>query len=889
MESSLLVTKFTIPPKPQNVVPRVWLIDTLESSIPHHKLLLLSAPAGYGKTTLLSQWANSSRMPVVWLSLGEEDNDLERFLRYLVAAWGEVQPAVLESPLGLRLSAMMPDINAVLPAFINLVNSSTDTIVFVLDDYHLIEEPAIHQALTFLLDHLPPALTFVLAGRSEPPLPLSRYRARRELLELRTEELQFVQEETADFLTRVMGLDVAQGEVARLQDQMEGWIAGLQLVALTLQRRAGGRDPLVISGRHRFIADYLNQDVLAYLSENMRQFLLQTSILDRLCAPLCDAVTGQGDSQGMLEALERDNLFLVPLDDSRHWFRYHRLFADFLREEFTRRHPEEVADLHSSAARWYLERDLAEPAFHHAVEGKNLELLVQIFNRYVNAKLMAGELRLIKRWFDLIPAEWIAAYPPFALAQAGLFAYTGAFESCLHCLDEVEQKLLPAESKDRRQQLARVTAVRCFMACIMNDLKQAEGFADRALRDLPEEDLGFRPGIYGALGDTYRQNGRWQEAKACYVRALDFARAPGIRVQSVHLFGALADLDLRQGRLHSAADYWRKALACIQDRENWGRLSLPVIGWVYIRMGELLYEWNQLQEARDHLSRGLERAELGGDIRALIAGCVITARLKLSEGDVNVAAQYLEQARPLVEKAPFADWTSRFERCQLELWLAQDKLRAAVNWADAMQQGGALEQRPESEVTHLAIARVQIVKGDLPSVERALSLLGRLLVVAGVEGRAGVQAEALALQSLAHAKRGQQVQAMTSLETALRMAESEGCVRLFVDLGLPMARLLQEAQSRAVMPDYVEQLLAAFGANHSGSPQAEKMLLEPLTAREQEVLQLLAAGLINREIAEQLIISAETVKKHVANICDKLDVSNRTQAAAKARELGWLG
>ncbi len=888
MDSFLLATKLRIPPQPHHAVPRARLLDTLERGIPDYKLILILAPAGYGKTTLLAQWAQSSRFSPAWLSVSQEDNDLERFLRYLLTAWEEVQPGVMESQLGLLLGAVSPDSEAVLSAFINVANDVSDPIVFVLDDYHLIEEPSIHQALTFLLDHLPPTVHFVLAGRGEPSLPLARYRARDELLEFRADDLQFLQEETAGFLNEMMGLDLAHNEVVKLQAQLEGWIAGLQLIALSRQRGLASADKLVISGRHRFIADYLSEDVLAHLSDAMRQFLLQTSFLDNLCGSLCDAVTGREGSQEMLESLERENLFLIPLDDSRQWFRYHRLFANVLHEELKRRHPDAVGDLHRRAARWYLAHDLPEPSFHHAVEGSDVELVIQIFDRYCNAKLNSGEVRVVGRWVDSLPAEWYSTYPGLGLARVGFLAYTGAFEASMRFLDEVEQRLTPPGSEYLRWQLARVTAIRCMMACMQNDLTRAESYADHALQELSEEDLSWRPGVYAALGDAYRRNARWEEAKECYLRALVVTDSPQLRFMSVHPFGALADLALRQGRLRDADGSWRKALAVIQEPENWGHLELPVIGWVYIRMGELLYERNELAEAWEYLSQGLERAELGGDVRALIAGYLLAGRVKLTEGNIETAAEYLERVRPLVEKASFPDWTSRFERFQLELWLAQDRLRAAVDWADEMLRGDTLEGRPESEVAQLAMARVLIVKGDMPSLVRALTLLERLLQAAVAEGRTGIQIEALALQALIYWKRGQQADAMTTLERALRLAEPEGYVRLFADHGLPIARLLQEARSRGVMPGYVEKLLAAFGADLVFPASTEQGLPEPLTHREQEILELVAAGLTNQEIADKLVISPETVKKHTGTIYSKLGVSNRTEAVARARALDLL-
>jgi LuxR family maltose regulon positive regulatory protein len=398
----------------------------------------------------------------------------------------------MQSKLGLLLGAMSPNTEAVLSAFISVANDVSDHTVFVFDDYHLIEDSSIHQALVFLLDHLPLSFHFVLVGRAEPPLPLARYRVRHELLEFRAEDLQFLQEETTDFLNGLMELDLPDDEVVHLQAQLEGWIAGLQLVALSRQRHLAGADKLVVSGRHRFIADYLSEDVLAPLAADLRQFLLQTSIVDSLCASLGDAVTGRADSQEMLEIVERENLFLVPLDDNRQWFRYHRLFAEFLHEELKRRHPAEVDELHRRAARWYLAHNLPEQAFHHALEGSDVELVVQIFDKYCNAKLNGGEVRVVGRWVDSLPAEWDAAYPGLGLARVGVLAFTGAFEASMRYLDEVEQRLTSTESEDWRWQLARVSAVRCFMACNQNDLTWAETQADQALQALPETDLPIR-------------------------------------------------------------------------------------------------------------------------------------------------------------------------------------------------------------------------------------------------------------------------------------------------------------------------------------------------------------------------------------------------------------
>jgi LuxR family maltose regulon positive regulatory protein len=877
-----------IPPLTHPVVHRARILDALERGLADHRLVLVAAPAGYGKTTTLADWARTTRFPVAWLTVGDEAADPIRFLRDLLAAWETVRPGLRDSPLGLLLGDKAPDRDAVLAAFVATAGDLAAELVFVLDDCHLIAEPVIHDALAPLLDRLPPAVRFLLAGRADPPLPLARYRARRELLEIRADELAFSLDESAELWNGLNALALAPDAVARLHAQLEGWVAGLHLVSLTQRHRRDAAGPLPIDGRHRFVADYLSQEVLAHLPEEIRRFLLQTSILDRLCADLCDAVTGRAGGQETLEWLERENLFLLPLDDRREWFRYHRLFAGFLQNELRRRYPADLADLHRQASRWYFDRDQPESAFRHAVAANDRDLAAAIVQRYANAKLMGGELRVLREWVEAIPPEWHDTYPVFALPRAGLYAFTGDFAGCLRCLDEIEQRLIPVEGASGRLQRALVTTVRCFIACMSNDLPSAETLADRALTDLPEEDVGFRPGIFAALGDVYRRNGRWDAARTCYLRVLNFPHAPPVRVASAHIYGALADLELRQGHLRRAADHWREALARIDDPANWGRHELAATGWVHLRVGELHYEWNDLPAARDHLARGLERTELGGDVRAQIAGNVLLARLKLTEGDVEAAASYLERAQPLAEPSPFPDWASRFERCRVDLWLAQNRLRVAVDWAEARLRDGALAGRPESESAQLALARVLLLKADVAGRDRAQRLLERLLRAAEAEGRTTVQIEALALLALVRWQGGDRGGALVDLERALRLAEPEGYVRLFADLGLPMARLLREARSRGVMPDYVTTLLVASGAALDGSDAAPETLPEPLSPREREVLRLLAAGLTNREIAETLSISAETVKKHTAAIYGKLGAGNRTEAAALARDLDVL-
>ncbi len=888
MKSAIYTTQLTIPQLPQNTIRRNRLIDMLENGLAFARLAHISAPAGYGKTTFLAQWAQASQFLTAWISLSEAENDPERFIRYLYQAWERVQPGIQDHDIGLILEGPLQDIHVVLPALIEHANQTEVQIVFILDDYHLIQNPAVHEMLGNLIDYLPNSIRFILSSRGVPDLPLARYRARGTLLEMRMDDLQFNLDETEDFFRTAAEDDVDKEALRAIHARLEGWAAGLRMFALSMRQRRLDDSIPHITGKHRFIADYLRQDVFSALPEDNRQFVLETSILDRLSAPLCDAVTGRTDSYEMLETLEASNVFLVALDHNREWYRYHALFSDFLREELSRQASNQIPELHRRAAQWFLANDFPEQCYQHSLLANDRNLMVELFDRYANAKLQVGELRVIKRWLEGLPPDWFDAYPALGLAWAGYFAFTGAFEACLRKIHEIEMKLLPSQTPEQRQQLARVKTVRCFIACISNDLPKAESYAEQALNELPKDDVGYMPGIYAALGDTYRQNGLWEKAYRSYLKALEFTQSPAVQGSSAHIYGAIADLSLLQGRLRSAAQYWQKALASMQDRDNWGRLALPVTGWIYIRTAELLYEWNQLEEAGDHLARGLERAVLGGDIRTQAAGNVLSARLFLARGALDQADGAMDTARHLLEQARFPQWTAQFDRCQVERWLAENRVRDAMAWYKNTIHTEAAADHLEGDAANITAARVLTATGDPSSLEQALRLITAVYEDAESSGRGRTAVEALAIQALALRQKNDLPGALAALERALRKAEPEGYVRLFADLGLPMAELLQEIRARGIMQEYADRLLEALQVDYASLPGSGQTLPEPLTAREYEILQLLSAGLSNREIAERFVLSPETVKKHVSSIVGKLGASNRTEAAARARTLGLL-
>lgn len=885
MATDLTATRLRIPPPSRHELDRAALVAALDVAIPDYRVIEVSTPVGYGRTTLLAQWARRSRLPVAWYGLEPGDDDTERFFRGLVTAWCAVQPRIRDTRLNAVLAGMGPDPAEMRSAFIDAGRDATEHVVFVLDDVHVLGNADLLQSLAFLLDHLPPMLHVVLSGRAMPPIPLARYLARGELRRYDAGDLRFSLDETRAFLQGMTGMEVDQDAAWALHDRLEGWVAGLQLVSISMHKGVVPDVLPVVSGRHRFVADYIREEVLAPLSADLSRFLLQTSLLERFDGSLCNAVTGRRDTAEMLETLERANLFIHPLDENRTWYRYHGLFADVLRDELARRDPESIPELHHRAARWHFEQGLPDQALRHAIAADDDTTGLAVIDRYANELLNTGRFRQLASWVASIPERWKEIYPVLDLPEAGLLLFSGALEAGMQRIDEVEQRLAGAGASDAEWQLARAQAVRCFISCFMNDLDAATYWAEQSLSRLREGDVSYRVDIYHALGDSYRTHGRWDEAEEMYRKTLEAARGRMPAYHEPHVYGALADMELQRGHLRSAHGYWTTALASIRKQENFGLLDYPLIGWVYIRMGELAYEWNDLQTAREHLDRGRQSAELGGDVRWLAAGDFLEAKLGMASGDLPVATRALDHAASLLAGAVFPDWSAGLERLRLELWLRIGQVDRARQHAHALER--SVEGRLEPMAARMAMARVLVNAGDASSLGDADRLLKGVLRVALEQGRSGVRLEALAVSAMLHQRLGQEAEAILSLEEALRLGEREGFRRTLVDLGQPMARLLQTARARHLMPDYVASLLGAFG-DHALAGEGGAVLTESLTPRELDVLRYLAAGLTNDEIGETLFISAETVKKHASNIFGKLGVGNRTEAAARARELGLL-
>jgi LuxR family maltose regulon positive regulatory protein len=895
----LLATKLRAPRPRTRLVSRSHLVERLQVATAGH-LTLLSAPAGFGKTTLLAQWAAESATPVAWLSLEPEDNDPVRFLTYLLAAIQTHCPDLAMSIVALLEAPQSAPMERTLAVLINdLMNRRTGDFALVLDDYQVIETPAIHRALTFLLDHLPPQVHLVLATRADPPLPLARLRARGQLDELRVADLRLSTSESELFLRTVMGLDLPPEAMLALRHRTEGWVAGLQLAALSLR----GRDDVstflaAFTGSHRFVVDYLSQEVLARQPAPVLSFLLRTSVLERLSGPLCDAVTEQEGGRAMLESLERANLFVVPLDEERHWYRYHQLFAELLRSRLEQTQPELIAQLHRRASLWYERHDQPLDAVHHALAAGAVEDTVRLIEHCAPMVFARGRTRLLLDWLNALPDAVVRARPWLCLYHATALHLVDELEEAEARLQEGERALGTRTSFEQASIQGSAAAVRANLARYSGDLEQALVLARRALDLLPGTQVMTRALTTVMLAHTYLVSGDVRPRTEEQVRsAVAAARSSGYGLVHFRSLTLMARLQIMQGRLRAAAATYGAAGQATPSTV----LQVLSASAVYcFALGDLMLEWNRLDEAERLLDQGMEqisgrRSVYGDDV---LLGYLALVRLHRARGSHSRAVATLDALMRLAESRHFPVGTRAIGGAVLaQIELALGRRSAAVAWADA--SGPCCHDAELSfprEREHLALARVRMAQGREdpagPWLQETLHLLDRLLVEAEANARAGSALEILILQALTLDAQGKRDDALSTLHSALERAEPDGYIRLFVDEGAPMQVLLQASQARGMPTSHVVTLLCAFGDQHvleaTPAGSANQELVEPLTRREREVLQLLDAGASNREIARRLTVSINTVKRHVYNVCSKLRVRSRTRAIARARSLNLL-
>jgi LuxR family maltose regulon positive regulatory protein len=891
----ILQTKLHIPPIRPELVSRPRLIERLNAGLlAGRKLTLVSGPAGFGKTTLVSEWVAGCGRPAAWLSLDKGDNDPARFLAYLVAALQTlalsqvegIATNIGEGVLGVLQSLQRPPSESILTALLNEITTIPDDFVLVLDDYHVIDARPVDNALTFLLEHLPPQMHVVIATREDPNIPLARYRAGSQLTELRVADLRFTPSEAAEFLNQVMGLDLSAEDVAALETRTEGWIAGLQLAAISMQGHEDATSFIQsFTGSHHFVLDYLVEEVLEQQSASVQAFLLRTSILDRLCGPLCDAVLGSPSASGQetLEYLEHANLFLIRLDDERRWYRLHHLFADLLRQRLhqniassTENAKSRVNELHIRASQWYEDNGLYIEAFHHAAAANDIERAERLMEGKGMPLHFRGAATSILEWLASLPKTVLDTRPSLWVRYARLAMVTGQTTGVEEKLKAAEAALQGADPDDKtRDLIGRIAAVRANRAWTQYQVETMIAQSRRALEYLHPDNLYFRfTGIW-TLGFACLLQGDRAAAGEAFAEALSISQASGDIHSTIVATIGLGQIHEFANHLYLAADSYRRVLQLAGD------LPLPVVSEAHLGLARIFYEWNDLDAAARYGQQSLQLArQFDRDIDRFIISEVFLARLKLARGDVASAAAMLAETDQNVRQHNFVLRMPEVAAAQVLTLLRQRNLAAAAHLAQT-------HELPISQ------ARVQLAQGD-PSA--ALAVLEPLRRQMEAKNWQDERLRVMVLQAVALHAHGEKEKAIQLLGDALALAEPGGFIRIFVDEGFPMAQLLSEAVARGIMPDYVDRLLAVFGAEEQKSkaksylppaPPAQPPI-EPLSQRELTVLQLMAQGLSNREISERLFLALSTVKGHNRNIFDKLQVQRRTEAVARARELGLL-
>ena len=886
MSTPILTTKLFTPSSRAKVVLRHNLVKRLNDSSSSQGLTLISAPAGFGKTTLASEWAAASNRPVAWLSLDEGDNDPARFLMYIIAALRTVAPTIGEGVLGALQSLQSPRAESLLTSLLNEITEVTVDFVLILDDYHVIDAKPVDDAITFLIDHLPSRMHLVIITREDPQLPLARLRASGQLTELRISDLRFTLSEAVEFLNQVMGLNLSTEKVAALETRTEGWIAGLQLAGISMQGLQDTRSFIEsFTGSHHFVMDYLVEEVLQRQPERIQRFLLKTSILDRLCGPLCDAVlrSNAGYGQETLEHLEHSNLFIIPLDNERRWYRYHHLFADLLRQRLQQteaskedeasadqaQNEEGISALHVCASEWYEANNLELEAFQHATAANDFERSERLIEGKGMPLHFRGAVAPVLNWLESLPKTVLDEWPSLWTAFASTLSVTGQTTRVEPALRAAEAALEAVEPNEKTRDLVgRVAAIRATVATAYHDVDTIINESRRALEYLHPNNLAFRTSTAWKLGFAYQLQGNRTAAGQAYNEVIAIGRASGNNVFT--LLAAISRGFLEEGDndLHHAEETYRGVLRTLGDK------PLPFASEAHFGLARICYEWNALESAEQHAQRSFELAQRVESNDRFIASEVFLARLKLAHNDVDGASTILSKAGESARQLNVVSRVPELGATEVLLLLRKGSLEEAAELA-------------RTQELPLSRARVYLAQGDSSA---ALSLLEPLRLEAEAKRWKDEQLRVLVLLALGLRAQGEKNNSVKVVSEALALAEPGGFVRTFVDEGVPMARLLSEAARQGVAADYIAKLLNVLRAEQQNIEDRSHSspLVEPLSQRELEVLKLIAEGLSNREISERLFVALITVKGHNQRIFGKLQVQRRTEAVARARELGLL-
>jgi LuxR family transcriptional regulator, maltose regulon positive regulatory protein len=885
METPILATKLFIPQPRPRIVTRQRLMDRITEGF-HRKLTLVSAPAGFGKTTLVSEWASGCGNPAAWYSLDDGDTDPSHFLRYFISAIQMVSPGVGQGILGLLDSPQPPPVDSLLLALINEISRLDRKIVLILDDYHLINTEPVNEILKFFLEHQPPSIHLIITTREDPAFPLARLRAGDQLTEFRAADLGFTLSEAEEFLNHVMELKLPAEDISLLETRTEGWIAGLQLAAISLR---GQKDPADFirgfSGSHHFVLDYLIAEVVRQQPDTVRTFLLSTSILDRMCGSLCDALleAHAGTGQEILLSLEQSNLFIIPLDNERKWYRYHHLFADLLRQQLRQNPPalaslpmemtesEIEAELHIRASQWYEGNGLEIEAFQHAAAAGDLDLTERLIDSRGMPLHFKGASAPVLRWLDSLPFSVMNSRPSLWVTYGSATMISGHPSQVEPKLKAAEFALRGAEDNEKNRDLiGQIAAMRALVAASRNDIDGIITQSNRALEYLHPQNVSVRTITTFSLGVVYELQNDREAATREFNEVITTAQASGNFMFTLAALSSLAGLQLSNNKLRDAEKSFKQSIEIINDPDHWISYD-PHFG-----LARIYYEWNDLAAAEDHARRCIRLApqvECGTAVSAE----VLLTRICLARGDIAGAAAQVVKAYQTARERILTDKSSEVDAVQVDVWLRQGKIQEAETLAVE---------------TGLPICQVRVLLAA-GKTDEALAILEKLLWKLMEMDRQDERLKAIILLAAVFFIRGDTGKAIRQLDTIFPLTEPEGYLRLFLDEGEPIRGLLKEAAVRGIEPDYTARLLAVIDeqpdtADAKIAGLSNQLLVDPLSPRELEVLQLIADGLSNREIGEKLFLALSTVKGHSQVIFDKLQVQRRTEAVARARELGLI-
>ena len=900
MPAPILATKLYIPPPRNNAVLRSHLIERLNRGL-HHKLTLVSAPAGFGKTTLLSKWIASCQQPAAWLSIDEGDNDPARFWSYFIAALQMIAENVGSGVLGMLQSPQSPSMESILTSLLNEIAAIPNDFILVLDDYHAIDSKPTDAALAFLIERLPPRMHLVIATREDPDLPLARLRARDQLTELRVKDLRFTEQEAAEFLNRAMGLHLTAEDIAALETRTEGWIAGLQLAALSMQ---GLQDTAgfiqSFTGSHHFVLDYLIEEVLHKQSESIQSFLLQTSILERMCGSLCDAVLLNSSITGQetLEYLERANLFIVSLDNERRWYRYHHLFAELLQNRLVRVYPDKISDLHRRASDWHVGNNFFREAITHAITAKDWARAAEIMERLDELRL-SGETNTQLGWFESFPPQVLHDRPRLGLGFAWTLFMSNQSDRAEGQLDQLTPLIQGTPSL-----LGEMYVIRMMVAARRFDIPAFYALAQQALSRVPPEEVSPRCRILVTLGVAYEEmSGDIVAAKNAFREAYELSKtSPSVSVVGnaplpLIALAYLADYECLDGNLRNASRMYEQA---IELAEKWGGQFSLALCFVQQGRASLLYEWNDLDGAANSLQECFRIGDLWKSPRLLVPAYGLSALVMQARGQTEEALALIRRAEQVARdfySSHLDLGTLAFH--QINLWIAENDFQAIAQWEQEHDSGWRSQTGRVRDALTIVLARARIARyrriHDDSALDEARAFIQPTVEQAQANGMALHTTRLLLLDALVLYAQQETETALTTLKQALALAEPENYIRSFLDLGKPMEEFLSwslegKALDKSHQRAYVSKLLSQFDMNVSvGIKQPiGDALIEPLTERELAVLRLIDKGLSNREISERLFLALSTVKGHTRIIFDKLQVQRRTEAVARARELGLL-